>query len=181
MEDLFYHKKLLRQEIKKRKALQSKEEYFSASANILSKIELLPEFQKAEIILAYWSIEGEVYTHDFIRTWSQRKHLLLPSVNGDTMLIKKYENENHLISGDLYGIPEPDGPEFTEYKLIDFVIVPGVAFDRNNNRMGRGKAYYDKFLKHLTAYKCGICFDFQLVDEVPSDENDISMDIVFTD
>jgi 5-formyltetrahydrofolate cyclo-ligase len=102
-------------------------------------------------------------------------------VDEDTMLIKEYKSENQLISGDLYGIPEPDGPEFTDYNLIDFVIVPGVAFDRNNNRMGRGKAYYDKFLKHLTAYKSGICFDFQLVNEVPSDENDISMDIVISD
>jgi 5-formyltetrahydrofolate cyclo-ligase len=181
MDDIFYHKRLLRQEIKKRKALQSEVQYFSSSAMIMSEIELLPEFQKADIVLAYWSIKGEVYTHEFIRKWSQSKRILLPSVDGDTMLIKEYKSENQLISGDLYGIPEPDGMEFTDYKIIDFVIVPGVAFDLNNNRMGRGKAYYDRFLKLLTSYKCGICFNFQLVDEVPSDENDIKMDVVITD
>jgi len=181
MDDIFYRKKLLRQEIRRRKALQSKEEYYSSSAMIMSGIEQLSVFQNANVILAYWSIQGEVYTHDFVRKWSQIKRILLPSVDEDTMLIKEYKSENQLISGDLFGIPEPEGPEFTDYNLIDFVIVPGVAFDRNNNRMGRGKAYYDKFLKHLTAYKSGICFDFQLVNEVPSDENDISMDIVISD
>lgn len=181
MDDIINRKKLLRQEIRKRKALQSNKEYFLSSAIIMSGIEQLTKFQNAKVVLAYWSIQGEVYTHHFIRKWSQKKRILLPSVEGDTMLIKEYKNENQLISGDLYGIPEPDGPEFTDYNLVDFVIAPGVAFDQKNNRMGRGKAYYDRFLRNLTAYKCGICFDFQLFDEIPSDENDINMDIVITD
>ncbi|MBW6490311.1 MAG: 5-formyltetrahydrofolate cyclo-ligase [Lentimicrobium sp.] len=181
MNDLFLQKKLLRQEVKHRKSLQNPDDYFRASATIMNKLEQLPEFNDAAIVLAYWSVPGEVFTHDFVKRWSESRRILLPSVDGDTMLIKEYNSENSLIPGDLYGIPEPDGQIFTEYELIDFAIVPGVAFDRNNNRMGRGKAYYDKFLSSIKTFKAGVCFDFQMFDEVPADENDILMDVVITE
>lgn len=61
------------------------------------------------------------------------------------------------------------------------IIVPGVAFDNNNNRLGRGKAYYDKLLKESKSYKVGVCFDFQLIEEVPVDEYDIKMDLIISE
>lgn len=174
-------KKQIRREVKERKATQASEAYYAASQQIASKLEMLPEFQKAETVLAYWSMAGEVYTHDFVRKWSLSKKILLPCVEGDLMFIKAYSNENLLIAGSLYGIPEPDGPYFTEYSLIDIAIIPGIAFDRSNNRMGRGKAYYDRFLNLVSAYKIGICFEFQLFDEIPADAFDIRMECVITD
>lgn len=174
-------KTLIRREVKTRKAAQSTEMYYVASKLILSKLELLPEFQKAETVLAYWSIAGEVFTHDFVRQWSKIKKILLPSVEGDLMFIKAYSNDKQLIAGDIYAIPEPDGPRFTDYNLIDFAIIPGIAFDRYNNRLGRGKAYYDRFLKTLSAYKTGVCFDFQSFDVIPADVFDIKMDCVITE
>ena len=174
-------KKLIRREVKNRKAAQAADVYFAESQQIASKIEMLPEFQKAKTVLAYWSIAREVFTHDFVRKWSQSKTILLPVVEGDLMYIKVFSNENPLIAGSLYGIPEPDGPYFSDYDLIDFAIIPGIAFDRHNNRMGRGKAYYDRFLNTVSAYKTGICFEFQLFDEIPADAFDIRMDCVITD
>ena len=54
-----------------------------------------------------------------------------------------------------------------------------MGFDRNGNRLGRGKGYYDRFLERAgSVYKIGICFPFQVFDEIPTDENDISMDLV---
>lgn len=181
MEDLFHRKKLLRQEVKRRKSLQGSGDYYDASRKIMSGIEQLAEFINARTVLAYWSVPGEVYTQEFVRKWSEIKQILLPSVDGETMLIKAFKSETPLIPGDLYGIPEPDGPVFTNYESIDFVIVPGIAFDLKNNRMGRGKAYYDRFLENLEVFRAGICFDFQLFDEIPADENDIRMDIVITE
>ena len=58
----------------------------------------------------------------------------------------------------------------------DLIIVPGVAFDKDGNRIGRGKGYYDRFLsKHLDIKRIGICFDFQLIERVPTEDNDIKM------
>lgn len=74
---------------------------------------------------------------------------------------------------------EPTGELFTDYDLIDVAIVPGMAFDREGHRLGRGKGYYDRFLAQLPhIYKIGICFPFQLVDKVPADVHDILMDEV---
>ena len=84
------------------------------------------------------------------------------------------------ISG-IYGIAEPTGEIFTDYAAIEFIVVPGVAFDAKGNRLGRGKGYYDRLLPRIpSAYKAGICFPFQLVEEVPAESFDIRMDIIIT-
>ncbi len=58
--------------------------------------------------------------------------------------------------------------------------MPGLAFDRQGNRLGYGKGCYDKLLKNLTAVRIGICFEAQLVESVPSNKNDQKMDFVIT-
>ena len=80
-----------------------------------------------------------------------------------------------------YDILEPDGEEWWEEPGgVDLVIVPGVAFDRAGNRLGHGKAYYDRFLRPLAVRRVGVCFPFQLVDEVPHDDLDCRMDAVLS-
>jgi len=170
----------LRQQVRILKKNHDNNAYYNESGLILSKLEELPEFLNAKIVMAYWSIKGEVFTHDFIIKWSKHKTFVLPSVVGDIMHLKVFEGSKNMIPGDLYEIPEPDGPLFSDLPGIDLVIVPGIAFDLNNNRMGRGKAYYDRFLGSTTAIKVGICFRFQLFNEVPCDEHDIKMDMVIS-
>ena len=80
-----------------------------------------------------------------------------------------------------YNIMEPVGEVFTDYAQIDLAVIPGVAFDRQLNRMGRGKGFYDRLLPQLgDAYKIGICFDFQLVESIECEEHDIRMDEVIS-
>ena len=66
---------------------------------------------------------------------------------------------------------------------VDVVIFPGAAFDIEGNRIGYGKGYYDKYISKLTyqPYKIGICYDFQLLDEIPSDTHDIKLDKIITE
>ena len=55
--------------------------------------------------------------------------------------------------------------------------MPGVGFDASGNRLGRGKGYYDRLLRQMpTVYKLGMCFDFQKIEAVPTDQHDICMD-----
>jgi len=77
------------------------------------------------------------------------------------------------------GISEPDLDKIFEGK-IDLVIVPGIAFDWQKNRLGRGKGYYDRFFETNQLLKIGVCFDFQLIETVPNSEHDICMDIIIT-
>ena len=76
---------------------------------------------------------------------------------------------------------EPVGENFMNYNKVDLIIIPGVAFDRKKNRMGRGKGYYDRFLSKMKAPKMGICFEFQLFDDIPNDENDVKMDYIVSE
>ncbi len=145
------------------------------SATILSELEHHPSFRKARTVVLYHSLTDEVYTHEFIETWKEKKKILLPVVCGDCLELREYAGKAQTAQG-CFGITEPLGTPFTEYDKIDLVIVPGVAFDRNKNRLGRGKGYYDKLLPLIKARKIGLCFPFQVVEQVPTEPLDIGMD-----
>lgn len=152
------------------------------SQPIMHQVELLPQFQQSATVLLYWSMEDEVQTHDFVNRWYQEKRLLLPCVDGDDLRLRQYTGPECLKAGEQFGIGEPTGPEFTELEKVDLIIVPGVAFDRKRNRMGRGRGFYDRLLKSTpNAFKVGVGFDFQLVDEVPVEPFDVAMDRVIVE
>lgn len=78
-----------------------------------------------------------------------------------------------------FHILEPTGTAFTDYDSIEIAVVPGMSFDAEGHRLGRGKGYYDRFLPRIPrAYKIGICFDFQKTPHVPTDAHDVPMDEV---
>ncbi len=151
----------------------------SRSLPIMEQVEQLKEFQEAKTILMYWSMEDEVQTHDFVNKWYTQKTLLLPCVDGDDLRLRQYTGPECLKAGEQFGIGEPTGPEFTALDTIEMIIVPGVAFDRNNNRMGRGRGFYDRLLKSTpNAFKVGVAFNFQMVDQVPTEAFDVPMNAV---
>ena len=171
-------KELIREKIKKKKQQLTDKEKEIEAANVFEKIEALPEFINAHNIMIYWSMPDELPTHDFIIRWSKKKTMLLPVVKGEDMLIKPFSTKEELKQGSL-GIWEPDTQK--EYlNSIDLVIVPGVAFDRNKSRLGRGKGYYDRYFINKRIVKIGVCFDFQLLESIPIDSFDIKMDKVVT-
>ena len=173
-------KKALRRQIKEIKKKYSLKEKKEKSKFIFDQVEKLDAFQKSEIIMAYWSMDDEVFTHDFIQKYLNIKKIILPVVNGDRLDLKEFLGLSNLKTGKSFGIGEPEGELFKQADKIDLIIVPGVAFDKSLNRIGRGKAYYDKLLKESKALKIGVCFDFQLIEKVPTDEFDIKMDLIIT-
>lgn len=174
-----------KKELRKRMALlktlhKSSATHQSQSAEILAALEAHPAFGAASTVLLYHSLPDEVDTHAFVRKWSTMKRILLPVVVGDNLELRVYTGPADLTTG-AYGIEEPTGARFADYGAIDLIVVPGVAFDRNGNRLGRGKGYYDRLLPRIpSAYKVGICFPFQIVDEVPAEPFDVRMDEVVT-
>ncbi len=129
-------------------------------------------------MLLYHSLPDEVDTHAFIRRWSARKRILLPVVKGDDLELRLYTGDDRLTEG-AFHIDEPTGTAFTDYAAIDLAVIPGVAFDRQGNRLGRGKGYYDRLLPRIpTAYKLGLCFPFQVLNQIPAEAHDIPMDEV---
>ena len=171
-------KKALRIEIRQLKRVCPLEERRRKSLSVWEAVERDEVFQQAETVLAYWSMDDEVYTHDFVKRWAGSKTLLLPCVKGDELELRYFDGEERLQPGGGYAIPEPVGELFADWGKIDLILVPGVAFDKSGNRLGRGKGYYDKVLKQTGAYKLGVCFDFQLVERVPVEPHDVKMDRV---
>ena len=171
-------KKELRALIKLLKKQHTKEQLLEQSEVILSKLEQHPDFQKARIVMIYSALPDEVQTQAFLEKWRHKKKIILPTVVGDDIIPVELAENTGFAVGD-FNILEPQNEPYKgDYDLI---VVPGVAFDRIGNRIGRGRGYYDRFLcKHLTVKRIGICFDFQLVDEVPTEPNDIKMDEVIS-
>ncbi len=149
------------------------------SVEILTLLEAHPLFRDARTVLIYHSMSDEVDTHGFVDRWSGEKSLILPVVMGDELELRRYTGPQDMAVGS-YGIAEPVGEPFTNYDSIDLVVVPGLAFDNAGRRLGRGKGYYDKLLPQIKAPKLGICFPFQLVDEVPAEAFDFRMDGIIT-
>ena len=171
-------KKELRANIRLLKKQHTKEQLLEQSGIILSKLEQHHDFKNANIVMIYSALPDEVQTQAFLEKWRNKKKIILPTVVGDDIIPVELAENTGFAVGD-FNILEPQNEPYTgDYDLI---VVPGVAFDRNGNRIGRGRGYYDRFLcKHLNVKRIGICFDFQLVDEVPTEPNDIKMDEVIT-
>ncbi|MBO4720883.1 MAG: 5-formyltetrahydrofolate cyclo-ligase [Prevotella sp.] len=173
----------LRQDIRRLKRQFTPQQLEELSLPIISRLK--PRLAEAHTILAYYSLPDEVYTHHLLdELVAEGKTVLLPKVIGEgQMEWHVYTSGSDLIRGS-FGICEPEGDMFPERELPSssegiIAMVPGLAFDAAGHRLGRGKGYYDRFLAtHPYIYKIGVCFDFQKVEEVQTDEYDVSVDEV---
>ena len=173
-------KKKLRDEIRRRKQGFTPEQLRDLSRPIVARLLAHPRIREAESVLLYYSLPDEVDTHDLIdRLYRQGKTVLLPVTLGDELEIRRYEGPQRLRESHAFHIMEPEGAAFADLQAIELVIVPGVAFDGKGNRLGRGRGYYDRFLRQVPqAYKLGLCFGFQMTETVPVGPTDVAMDEV---
>ncbi len=173
-------KDAFRKHIKALVAALSEDEKVAQSRQALQRLERTEQFQRARCVLLFHSLPDEVRTHEFVERWSREKQILLPVVTGSTMQVSAYQGEHNLTTG-AFGIGEPTGELISEPTGIDLVVVPGVAFDSEGHRLGRGRGYYDRFLALPSlrdVYTMGICFPCQMVDQVPVSALDVPMDEV---
>ena len=98
-------------------------------------------------------------------------------VVGDDLIFREYTGIDNMRKG-AFGILEPTGPELGDIASIGLIIVPGVAFDLQNNRMGRGRGFYDRLLANSKAFKIGAAYNCQLFSQIPTEQTDIPMDLV---
>lgn len=166
----------------------SNAERSSASSCIAQSVCALAEARKAWSILAYSAFRSEVETEELCRLLLRMdKKLCLPLTrqkDKDLLPIVVKEEDFPLQPG-YQGIQEPEwcaGKIFAAQEL-DIVIVPGLLFDRNGNRLGYGGGYYDRFLacKASQALRVGLAFSCQLVPFIPAQSHDIPMDILITE
>lgn len=168
----------IRRNIKRLRMMLSDMEKEEAASEVFAQLENTAAFMMADNILIYHSLPDELSTISFLRKWNGRKHFFLPRVNGVNLDLLPYI-ESELEKG-AYDIEEPTGSNLADVEDIDLMIIPAVAFDRRGNRLGRGKGFYDRLLSTTRATKVGVGYEFQLMDELPSESHDVPMDMVIT-
>ena len=146
------------------------------SEGICSRVLRSAWWQEAGTLLLFYPLADEVDVRPLLRdAFESGKRVLLPVVKGEELELRHYVGEDSLAAG-AFGIMEPHGPLLPpeRYGEIELAIVPGMAFDKAGHRLGRGKGYYDRLLPLLSHARLqGICFPFQLLDEVPAEPHDV--------
>lgn len=171
-------KKTLRQQIRSLKKQHSQEELRTQSERILQRLAEHPRFLLATKVMLYASLPDEVQTLEFIEIWRHQKTLILPTVVGDDIIPVELAENVAFAEGDFH-IPEPQNNPYTGE--FDLIVVPGMAFDANGHRLGRGRGYYDRFLaQHPHVYTIGLCFDFQLLPDIPFEPHDRIINEIIT-
>ena len=164
--------KHLRKNIKDKEILEDK-----IKNNVLNNKKIL----ESKDILIYISLKDEVNTKIIIEElWKLKKNIYVPKVENNILNFYLINSFNDLKIG-VFNILEP----ITNIKYNDnkdsCIIVPGLLFDKDNNRLGYGGGYYDRFLENNNIYKIGICFSTMIVDKIIFNEKDIKMDEIITE
>jgi 5-formyltetrahydrofolate cyclo-ligase len=145
-----------------------------------------PEYTRSEILMIFLSTPQEVDTSQIaLQAWNDRKRVLVPRVNWDQRRMMPVEIRSlttDVREGPL-GLREPVGGLPIPLAEIELVIVPGLGFDEQGNRLGRGRGFYDRFLsrKEFGGVSCGLGFESQVVQSVPTTKLDMSVHMLVTD
>ncbi len=149
------------------------------SKAIADKLTVHPRFKEAKTIGFYIQKGKEVDTSGMIDAAVRAGKTVAAPVTDHKITLFPFKSPSDLAPGK-FGIPEPRTKD-SKPAEPDLIVVPGVAFGLCMHRLGYGKGYYDSYLAHSFAYRIGICFDFQVVDKLPSHENDQRMDEIITE
>ncbi|MEM4165988.1 MAG: 5-formyltetrahydrofolate cyclo-ligase [Candidatus Bilamarchaeaceae archaeon] len=171
-------KMALREEILAKRNNLPLEEQKRLSEIICANLIQRPHFIKAKSIAFYLAKGSEVDLRFAIeKAIEDGKDVLVPITN-DHIEMVLFESFERLKPG-RFGISEPI--EKVEGPPPEVIIVPGVVFGLCMHRIGYGKGYYDRYLKTTNAYRIGVCYDFQLLDRLPSHNFDEPMDEIITE
>jgi 5-formyltetrahydrofolate cyclo-ligase len=149
---------------------------------ILKKLLRQESFKKAKAVMFYIAFDGEVNTREMIKEAKRLGKIVTVPVcaKNRVTLRPAILKENAALRKGPYGVYEPQAKRCIRLEDLDLVIVPGVAFDKKGNRLGRGKGCYDRFLKRIPKEtpSIGLAFDFQILPKVPAKQHDVSVNKV---
>jgi 5-formyltetrahydrofolate cyclo-ligase len=150
-------------------------EFLLLNSTIQQRFFELPIVKQSKQVMMYYSINHEVATEPIIsKLLEMGKTVALPACTaGKNIRAGIIHSLDELVPG-IFGLTEPSASA-KESDPVDFdlIVVPGVAFDKNGFRLGHGAGYYDRFLAQTQAYKLGLAYDFQIVDQLLIELHDI--------
>ena len=142
-------------------------------------------YKRSINIFIYISFSNEINTRNIIeKAFKDKKNAFIPKVYKDDKLMKAIKlNSIDELKKNSMGILEPiDDSNYIEKENIDLIVVPGVVFDKECNRIGYGGGYYDRYLKDIKSKKnkIALAYDLQIVDKIESEVHDIKVDYIIT-
>ena len=172
-------KKELRRSIRERKRAMTEEEIVTRSEALGKAFVSSPLYQQADTVYGYLPYNQEVRTVSMLeQALRDGKKVAVPKVIGDEMVFIYLEDLTQVEKG-YAGIPEPvaDGPVAQDKTAL--VLMPGLAFDRDGHRIGYGGGFYDKFLQREPEHPTlALCYEFQMLPHLETEEHDIPVDCV---
>ncbi len=157
-----------------------------ASNKIISKLKNI--IDNSSNIMIFMDMKNEVKISKLLSIYEDEikigtKTFFVPKTfSNGTMKINKYNKDEMILHP--FGYLESSSNIFYNPNIIDLIIVPGIAFDNNNNRIGFGKGFYDRFLNNITntnILTIGVCYKFQIIPSVPTESHDYIVDMVISD
>ncbi|MBQ9854222.1 MAG: 5-formyltetrahydrofolate cyclo-ligase [Bacilli bacterium] len=177
------NKKELREKYKIiRKNIINREE---KEEKIINKLKEETVYKKSNVIAIYKNLPSEVKTEKIINyTLSIGKIILLPKVTEEGLKFYQIDKTERLIKSN-FGVEEPVGEKekYVDKEEIDLMILPGICFDEERNRIGFGMAYYDKYLQNTSIETIALCFEEQILKDemIDTDKTDIKVKKIITD
>lgn len=172
-------KKELRRQIREKKRAMSEEQIVSASFRLGEMLFSTQQYQDAKTLYGYLPYNQEVRTVSMLqRALTDGKRVAVPKVYDDEMRFIYIENFEQLEKSDM-GIPEPIADDPVADDPTALVLMPGLAFDEAGHRIGYGGGFYDKFLAAEPSHPTvALCYDFQMMPQLDTEEFDIPVDLV---
>jgi len=154
------------------------EEREEASSAICNRIKALEVWKCALRVLLFASLPDEP---GIMRLFDPKKIICFPRFKPDRGYQSAISKSiNDLVPGKFGILEPPKEAQEVEASSIDITLVPGLAFDKLCNRLGRGRGFYDQWLSQLSGTKIGVGFDHQLLGSIPVEEHDRKLDMVIT-
>lgn len=151
----------------------------SASARLGQQFLACELYRQAKTVYFYLPYNQEVRTIPMLQqAIADGKRVAVPKIYGDEMRFI-YISDLTSLEKNRWGIPEPVADEPVADEPTALVLMPGLAFDREGNRLGYGGGFYDKFLSEEPNHPTvALCYDFQMVEKLETDAYDIPVDVV---
>ena len=172
----------IRSEVRKRRRALSAIQTVEMSLRICEKIVMLPEYIRARRVMCYAAMPDEVHTQGIL--WAIRRsgrELYLPVTRPKGWMDAVRVDGDTVFQPNDLGIETPVSGDALPPEQLDLVLVPGIAFDWNGNRLGFGKGYFDRFLARCRCPAIGLAYEAQLVDAIEAEAHDVPMNKIVTE
>jgi 5-formyltetrahydrofolate cyclo-ligase len=184
--EIILEKKKLRNYIQDKRAALSIKEREIKSKSAAEKFFSIKDYIKARNILICYPFRGEINTKIIIEdALNKGKKIILPRVDKNKLNLYFVSNLKDQLEKGAYGIMEPAPLLCKRARAadIDLAVIPGIGFDKNFNRLGYGGGFFDRLLPYLPkrVKKVALCFDIQVMPDIPVTRNDKKIDILITE